>query len=79
MPNPRTLLSRADCAVALTEAGYPITSSTLATKATRGGGPPYTIFGRTALYRWEEAIAWAEAKALTNKPLQTLASILNAT
>ena len=30
--------------------------------ATRGGGPPYQIFGRWPLYRWGDALAWAEAR-----------------
>jgi hypothetical protein len=54
-----TLLSRALTAAALTEAGYPISKATLASKATRGGGPPYRLFGRRPLYRWCDVLAWA--------------------
>ena len=36
-----TLLTRAAVAEALTKAGYPTARATLATRATRGGGPPY--------------------------------------
>jgi len=61
MPSPATLLSRTATAAALTEAGYPISRATLATKACRGGGPPYRVFGRTALYRWGEVMEWAQA------------------
>ena len=46
IPNtPDTLLRRRDTAKALTDAGFPIAAPTLATKATRGGGPPYRRFG----------------------------------
>jgi hypothetical protein len=54
------LLTRDMTAVALTEAGYPIKSKTLATKASRGGGPPFQRFGSRPLYRWSDTIAWAE-------------------
>jgi len=30
--------------------------------ATRGGGPPYRTFGRTVLYKWSEALGWAESR-----------------
>ncbi|GAB0118566.1 hypothetical protein Acid7E03_26380 [Acidisoma sp. 7E03] len=57
------LLSRKELARALNGLGYPITSQTLATKAVRGGGPPFRKFGaRAVLYRWSEAVAWAEGK-----------------
>jgi hypothetical protein len=59
---PSTLLRRTDCAAALTESGYPTSPKTLATLATRGGGPPYHKFGRTVLYRWSNALGWAEAR-----------------
>jgi hypothetical protein len=60
--NPDTLLRRKAVAEALTAAGYPVTESTLATKATRGGGPSFRLFGRVPLYRWGDALAWAEGK-----------------
>ena len=56
------LLRREDCAKALTRAGFRTSPKTLASKATRGGGPPYHKFGRTVLYRWSEVLAWAEAR-----------------
>jgi len=59
---PDTLFRRRTLAEALTEAGYPVTESTLCTKATRGGGPPFRSFGRIPLYRWGDAVAWAEGK-----------------
>lgn len=62
--NPRSsmLLPRADCARALSEAGYPVSPKTLASMATRGGGPRYHKFGSRVLYRWGDAVAWAEAR-----------------
>jgi hypothetical protein len=56
------LLSRALTAAALTESGYPVRKATLATRATRGGGPPYRLFGRRPLYRWGDALAWAQSR-----------------
>jgi hypothetical protein len=60
--NPDTLLTRDATADALTVAGYPTRSATLATKATRGGGPVFRKFGPRALYRWGDALDWARAK-----------------
>jgi hypothetical protein len=60
--NPDTLLSREKTADILTAAGYPVSAATLATKATRGGGPSYQLFGRKPLYRWGEALRWAQSK-----------------
>ena len=59
---PDALLTRDQTAAALTEAGYPVRPKTLATKATRGGGPPYRLFGARPLYRWGDALAWAEGR-----------------
>jgi hypothetical protein len=58
--NPDALLPRAHTAAALTEAGYPISPATLATAATRGGGPPYQKFGSRPLYRWGDSLQWAK-------------------
>jgi hypothetical protein len=60
--DPDTLLRRASLAAALTKKGYQTAHSTLATKATRGGGPPYRLFGRIPLYRWRDALEWAEGR-----------------
>jgi hypothetical protein len=60
--DPDTLLTRDQTAVALTEAGFPVRSATLATKACRGGGPEFKLFGTRPLYRWGDALAWAQAK-----------------
>jgi hypothetical protein len=64
--NPDALLTRECTAKALTEAGYPVSSKTLATKATRGGGPPYSLFSGRSLYRWGDALDWA--RNLTTRP-----------
>jgi hypothetical protein len=60
-PDPEALLGRKATAEMLTEAGYRVTESTLATKASRGGGPPFQKFGRYVSYRWRNSIAWAES------------------
>jgi hypothetical protein len=60
--DPEIMLRRRDAARALKEAGYPVSEATLATKATRGGGPPYRRFGRVPLYRLGDLISWAEAR-----------------
>jgi hypothetical protein len=60
--DPDTFLPRAPFAVALTAAGFPITKSTLATKATRGGGPPFRKFGPYSLYQWGPGLAWAKSQ-----------------
>jgi hypothetical protein len=60
--NPDALLVRDATAEALTEAGYPVKPKTLATKASRGGGPPFRRFGRVPLYRWGDALEWARAQ-----------------
>jgi hypothetical protein len=63
IPNSLDAMLRRDrTAEALTEAGYPTTPKTLATKATRGGGPPFQRYGRIPLYRWGNSLAWAAAK-----------------
>jgi hypothetical protein len=60
--SPDVLLPRAQTAHALTALGYPVAPATLATKATRGEGPPFRRFGRKPLYRWGDVLAWAEAR-----------------
>jgi hypothetical protein len=60
--NPDALLTRYNTAAALTTAGFPVKSTTLATKATRGGGPPYRLFGNKPLYRWGDALDWARSR-----------------
>jgi hypothetical protein len=56
------LLTREKTAAALNESGYPTSPRTLATMATRGGGPRFHRFGPRVLYRWREALGWAEKR-----------------
>jgi hypothetical protein len=60
--DPNALLGRKETAAALTEAGFPIAAETLTTKASRGGGPPYSLFGPRALYRWGTSLEWARSQ-----------------
>jgi hypothetical protein len=57
-----TLLLRGSFAAALTECGYKISAATLATLATRGGGPPFSKWGTRAVYHWGTGKRWAESK-----------------
>jgi hypothetical protein len=60
--DPDALLRRRQTAEALTAAGFKTAETTLATKATRGGGPPYRLYGKIALYRWGDALSWAQSR-----------------
>lgn len=63
IPNdPETLLTREATAEALTTAGFPTSPATLATKASRGHGPRFRKFGPRVLYRWADALEWAQSK-----------------
>ncbi len=68
-PTPDALLRRTDAATALRSAGYPTTKATLATLATRGGGPVYRKFGAIPLYRWSDLQDWAQSKL--SAPMQS--------
>jgi hypothetical protein len=57
-----TLLTREAAAAALTAAGFPTSPATLATKASRGGGPAFRKFGPRPLYRWGDAVEWAQTR-----------------
>jgi len=52
-------LTRRETAEFLTDRGYQISTPTLATKASRGGGPPYVLFNGRALYEASTALMWA--------------------
>lgn len=58
----RERLTRKEAADTLCEAGYRITEKTLATKATRGDGPPYQMFGKKVLYPTAALFEWANAR-----------------
>jgi hypothetical protein len=60
--DPATLLTRTAAATALTDAGYPTSPATLATKASRGGGPSFRRYGRVPLYSWRDLIEWAQSR-----------------
>jgi hypothetical protein len=55
---------RPEAAQFLTGRNFPTTTATLAAVARtcRGGGPPFTIFGRDAYYWEEDLLEWAEAR-----------------
>jgi hypothetical protein len=59
---PETLLRRKLAAQALSENGFPVKASTLATLACRGGGPRFRLFGRVPLYKWSDLLDWAEGR-----------------
>jgi hypothetical protein len=61
MPTPN-FLTRDAAANALTAAGYPVSAATLATRASRGGGPIYRTFSGRALYLWSDLLSWAESR-----------------
>jgi hypothetical protein len=63
--SPDALLGRKETAAALTEAGFPVAAATLTTMASRGGGPPYQLFGPRALYRWGDSLEWARSRLST--------------
>jgi hypothetical protein len=67
--NPDTLLTRLGAAQFLTEQGYQTAPATLATKASRGGGPEYECYGRRPLYRPEKLLEWAKSRL--SKPVRS--------
>jgi hypothetical protein len=54
--------TRRRAAEALTACGIPVSPKTLLTKATRGGGPPYQLFGKIAIYTGGALVRWALAE-----------------
>jgi hypothetical protein len=46
---PDTFLPRVRGAKELTDRGFPTSPKTLSTKASRGGGPPYRLYGKVAI------------------------------
>jgi hypothetical protein len=55
-------LSRKHAAAALTAKGFPTAEATLATIASRGGGPPFSKFGTRVVYRWGDLLSWAKGR-----------------
>ena len=68
-----TRLRRREAAKALTEAGFPTAEATLASKATRGGGPPFEKYGPFAIYTWATTLAWARSRS--SKPVTCTAEL----
>ncbi len=63
MQNPEPLLlDRRAASALLAEIGIPCAAATLATLATRGGGPLYSKFGSRVVYRRDDLVTWAQAK-----------------
>jgi hypothetical protein len=56
------LFRRDDTAARLKAIGFPVEATTLATMASRGGGPPFRLFGRVPLYRWGDVLSWAQGR-----------------
>lgn len=61
-PEPDRMLRRRELAAALRARGFPAAPATLASMVTRGGGPPMRYFGKIPLYRWADALAWAQGR-----------------
>jgi hypothetical protein len=55
-----TKLRRSELADALTQEGFPIAPSTLASMGSRGNGPPYDLWGRIPIYGWGPSLRWAQ-------------------
>jgi hypothetical protein len=60
--DPETRFTRRNGAAALTEAGFPTAPATLATLASRGGGPVYRRYGSRVVYRWGDLLDWAGSR-----------------
>jgi hypothetical protein len=54
--------TRPQAAKVLTACGLPCSPKTLASQATRGGGPEYQRFGKFVSYTGANLAAWARAK-----------------
>jgi hypothetical protein len=66
-------LTRQQLSARLTAAGYPTAVSTLATLATRGGGPAFQKYGSRPLYLWGPSLAWAKARL--SKPVRSTSEL----
>ncbi len=58
----KPLRSRKGMAQFLTEQGFKTAEASLATWATRGGGPPFRKYGVFPLYDEDEALEWARSR-----------------
>ena len=67
-------LTRNEAAKKLQDEGFPVAAKTLATMASRGGGPIYRIWGDqnakwkggVALYLWSEVLDWVNGRLKKN-------------
>lgn len=59
--------TRQEVAKILTDLGFPISENTLATMGSRGGGPPFSKFGRRVIYDLTEVLSWARARIIPSK------------
>ena len=55
-------LDRKQSAAALTAHGFKTSEATLATLASRGGGPVFSKFGPRDVYRWADLLSWAQGR-----------------
>jgi hypothetical protein len=69
--DPDKWLRRRATAEALQARGFPVAEKSLATRATRGGGPPFKRFGRIPLYRWGDSLDWANTKLTSSVNAQS--------
>jgi hypothetical protein len=56
------MLPRREAASFLRKRGFQVAEASLATWASRGGGPRYYKFGPKAIYKPSDLLDWAEAK-----------------
>jgi hypothetical protein len=54
-------LTRRDAAAVLTAVGFPTAAATLATLASRAGGPIYQRYSSRVTYRWGDLLGWAQS------------------
>jgi hypothetical protein len=72
--DPERYYRRRAAAAVLREAGIPVSESTLATRASRGGDAPrFRRFGRVPLYQGAELLAWIEARM--SAPVRTTSEL----
>jgi hypothetical protein len=76
--DPNTRLTRKATAAGLTASGFPISPATLATMASRGGGPPYELWGPRVTYHWGSSLDWARSRLSTPRRSSAEANVQNA-
>ena len=71
--DPDARLTRKRAAAAFSDAGYQTAESTLATLASRGGGPTFAKFGPRVIYRWADLLDWAKGR--TSRPVSNTSEL----